>query len=295
MKSSTLKCLLAATSLSLYAVIFSTATPVNAEQIARSRSSTTRESNSESLIPAVTDLNLSVPIGRQDSSLETPIRSDSSPNRAASKRSQNSISIQNVATTTPAPKLKSSSRRNSTAEMDNSSVIPKTGVSSNNSNSRIATISPPPFRGNYLRLVRDPRNRTNALGNPIHILEVYRNGVIYQKFDATSGTASSQNRDRSIPDLSAPLQDGLYKVSGQIVPGAIPEVGKTFIAVFPRFETARTDLGIHIDPSFNKRNGLDGTAGCIALTNSIDRNLVNKFVLRYQPRNLFVSIMNSDS
>ncbi len=295
MKSSTLKCVLATIALPLYAAIFSTATPVNAEQIARTRSSIARESNRENRIPTVTDLNLSVPISRQDSSLETPIRSDSSPNRAASQRAQNSISIQNVATTAPAPKPKSGSRRNSTAAMDTSSVISKTGVSSNNSNGRIAAVSPSPFRGNYLRLVRDPRNRTNALGNPIHTLEVYRNGVIYQKFDATSGTASSQNRDRSIPDLSAPLQDGLYKVSGQIVPGAIPEVGNTFIAVFPRFETARTDLGIHIDPSFNKRNGLDGTAGCIALTNSADRDLVNKFVRRYQPRNLFVSIMNSDS
>ena len=173
-----------------------------------------------------------------------------------------------------------------------------TGVSGNsksNSNRKIAAISPPPLSGNYLRLVRDPRNRTNDLGNPIHILEVYRNGIIYQRFKATSGTASSQNRDRSIPDLAAPLQDGLYTVSGQIVPGTIPEVGKTFIAVFPRFETARTDLGIHVDPSFNKRNGYDGTAGCIALTNSADRDLVNEFVLKYQPRNLFVSIMPNDS
>jgi hypothetical protein len=50
-------------------------------------------------------------------------------------------------------------------------------------------------------------------------------------------------------------------------------------------------LGIHVDPSFNKRNGLDGTAGCIALTNSADQDTVNEFVLKYQPRNLFVSIM----
>lgn len=294
MKSLTLKCLLAAIALPLFAAIFSTATPVNAEQIARSRSITARESNSEDLIPTVTDLNLAVPIGRQDSSSEIPTRSDSSPNRAASKRSQSSISTQNAATVTFS-RVKSSSSRNSTVAMDTSSVTSKiTGVSSNhksNSNRRIAAISPSPFRGNYLRLVKDSRNRTNDLGNPIHILEIYHNGKIYQRFDATSGTASSQNRDRSVPDIAAPLQDGSYTVSGQVVPGAIPEVGKTFIAVFPRFETARTDLGIHIDPSFNKRNGFDGTAGCIAMTNSADRDAINEFVVKYQPRNLFVRIM----
>lgn len=279
MKPSTLGCLLTVIVLPLFTVISSIGTPVSAEQIARSRSIATRESSSEDPIPSVTDLNLSVPIDRQNSSSETPIRSDSSPNRSAtsshSKRSQSSISIQNAATTAPFPRVKSSSSHKLKS----------------NPNSRIAAVSPPPFRGNYLRLVKDPSNRTNDLGNPIHILEVYRNGIIYQRFKAISGTANSQNRDRSLPDISAPLQDGLYSVSGQIVPGTIPEVGKTFIAVFPRFETARTDLGIHVDPSFNKRNGFDGTAGCIAMTNSADRDAINEFVLKYQPRNLFVKIM----
>lgn len=303
MKSSALKCLLTAISLPLFASTLSIATPVGAEQIDRSRSITARESSSEDPVPSVTDLNLSVPIYRQNSSPEAPLRSSFSPKRSATssinKRSQRSISTQNVATTAQSPRVKSSSSRNSIVALNiNPATSKMTGVSSklkSNSNQRIAAVSPPPFRGNYLRLVRDPSNRTNALGNPIHILEVYRNGIIYQRFKATSGTANSQNRDRSLPDLAAPLQDGTYTVSGQIVPGTIPEVGKTFIAVFPRFETARTDLGIHVDPSFNKRNGYDGTAGCIALTNSADRDLVNEFVLKYQPRNLFVSIMPNDN
>jgi hypothetical protein len=291
MKPSTLECLLTAIALPLSVAILSFTTPVGAEQIARSRSITAREFNSEDSIPSVTDLNLSVPIDRQDSSSETPIRADSSPNRSAtssnSKRSQSSISTQNAGTTAPSLRVKSSSSRNSTVAAEQTPVSSK----KYSSNRRIAAVSPAPFRGNYLRLVKDPSNRTNNLGNPIHTLEVYRNGVIYQRFDATSGTAISQNRDRSVPDIAAPLQDGLYTVSGQIVPGTIPEVGKTFIAVFPRFETARTDLGIHVDPSFNKRNGFDGTAGCIAMTNSADRDAINEFVLKYQPRNLFVKIM----
>ena len=319
MKSLTLKCMLTAIVLPLFASTLSIATPVGAEQIDRSRSTTARASSGEDPIPSVTDLNLSVPVvggsgafapaiaspleNRQNSSPADPLRSNFSPKRSATsssnKRSQRSISTQNVATTPQSPRAKSSTSRNSIVAMNStpatSNMTGVSGKSKSNSNRRIAAISPPPLSGNYLRLVKDPRNRTNDLGNPIHILEVYRNGIIYQRFKATSGTASSQSRDRSIPDLAAPLQDGLYKVSGQIVPGAIPEVGKTFIAVFPRFETARTDLGIHVDPSFNKRNGFDGTAGCIALTNSADRDMVNEFVLKYQPRNLFVSIMPSEN
>jgi hypothetical protein len=303
MKSLALKYLLTAIVLPLFASTLSVATPVGAEQIDRSRSLSTGESSGEDPVPSVTDLNLSVPVYRQNSSSETPVRSNSIHKHSATspngKHAHRSISTQNQVTAAPDPRVKSSFNRNSIVAMNispaTSNMTGVTGKSKSNSNRRIAAISPPPLSGNYLRLVRDPRNRTNDLGNPIHILEVYRNGIIHQRFKATSGTASSQNRDRSLPDLAAPLQDGLYTVSGQIVPGAIPEVGKTFIAVFPRFETARTDLGIHVDPSFNKRNGYDGTAGCIALTNSADRDMVNEFVLKYQPRDLSVSIMPNDS
>ena len=89
----------------------------------------------------------------------------------------------------------------------------------------------------------------------------------------------------------APLPDGLYKVSDtDILASNIPEVGKTFIAIYPQFETERSDLGIHQDPSYNKRNGHDGTAGCIGLTTAADRDAVNNFVSKYHPRNLIVKI-----
>jgi hypothetical protein len=240
MKPSTVKCLLAAIVLPFFALTLSMATPASAEQIARSRSITARESRVEDPVPSVTDLNLSVPIYRQYSGEEIPVRSNTSPKRSItslnSRQSQRSIE-QSIS-------VRSSSSKSRFVTMNPHPVASINIKSKPISNQRIAAISPPPLSGNYFRLVRDPSNRTNDLGNPLHILEVYRNGIIHQKFKATSGTASSQNRDRSIPDIAAPLQDGSYRVSGQIVPGAIPEVGKTFIAVFPRFVTARTDLGV---------------------------------------------------
>ncbi len=69
------------------------------------------------------------------------------------------------------------------------------------------------------------------------------------------------------------------------------EVGKTFIAIIPKFRTNRHDLGIHLDPSFDRRNGYDGTSGCIGLTTAANRDAVNDFVTKYHPRHLLVSIL----
>ncbi len=140
--------------------------------------------------------------------------------------------------------------------------------------------------------MRDPSKGSNDLGNPIYTLEAYVGGERYEAFNAVSGIASSQKLDRNRGNNHAPLPDGLYVVSKQIVPGAVPEVGKTFIGIFPEFETGRQDLGIHLDPSFNQPNGSDGTSGCIGLTTAADRDAINEFVLKYHPRKLFVSIMS---
>ena len=158
---------------------------------------------------------------------------------------------------------------------------------------RIAAISSPPFSGNYLRLVRDPSKGSNDVGNPIYTLEAYVGGQKTQSFDVVSGTAKSQNADRDRGNNSAPLPDGLYTVSSQIIPGDTLEVGKTFIGVFPKFETGRNALGIHLDRSFNKTNGYDGTAGCIGMTSPADRDAINEFVLKYRPHNLSVNIISA--
>ncbi len=165
---------------------------------------------------------------------------------------------------------------------------------SKSSSRKIAAVSRPPLSsGNYLVLVKDPSKGTNDRGNPIYTLEAYVNGEIQRSVNAVSGTGTSQNRNRNLPNTFAPLPDGTYNVSSQIVAGSIPEVGRTFIAITPRFETGRSDLGIHLDPSFNKQNGSDGTAGCIGITNQADRDAINQFVMKYNPRNLIVKIASN--
>lgn len=301
--------------LPLVIVTLGIANPASAEQIARARS------RIEQPLPLVTDLNLSIPVDREQSRSESMIQPKSNrknitttnnistspsanseqPNKAKSIRRRTIVATNinsTISVTSEQPsQAQSIRRRNIVVSNINTtpSTVSRESSKFTSSSKRIATVSRPPLSGNYLRLVRDPSKGTNDNGNPIYTLEAYVGGEIYQTFNAVSGVASSQKLDRNLGNNHAPLPDGLYRVSNQIVPGSLPEVGRTFIAIYPRFETGRSDLGIHIDPSFNKQNGSDGTSGCIGLTTSADRDAVNEFILKYNPHKLFVSIMPKGS
>lgn len=131
---------------------------------------------------------------------------------------------------------------------------------------------------------------SNALGNPIHRLQLYKDGSLFREFQAVSGRADSQNRDRHRSGTEAPLPDGQYRVAAGAIPGSHPEVGGRFLPVTPNFSTGRTYLGLHWDPSYESSNGEDGTSGCIALTNAKDFAFLLDWVEREQPQNLIVRI-----
>jgi hypothetical protein len=311
MKSVIFKWLSGAITLPLVLVTLFTANSVRAEQIDRDRS------RIEESTPAVTDLNLSIPIDQEQSSSDSikqpnPTRKNSTATNldstTTSSNNESSSKVRSIrrrstfATnfntntseiSTQSTPVKSIRRRNLNSDISTANLN-REGKSTSNSRRRIAAVSRPPLSGNYLRLVRDPSKGTNDNGNPIYTLEAYVGGERYHTFNAVSGIASSQKLDRNRGNNHAPLPDGLYSVSQQIVPGTVPEVGRTFIGIFPEFETNRSDLGIHVDPSFNKQNGSDGTSGCIGLTNSVDRDAINEFVLKYHPRRLFVSILQKE-
>ena len=252
--------------------------PASAEQMDRSRAT-----NLEPL-PAVTDLNLSVPV------TASPL-----PSEAPEPASSLEPIWSNPSRKSPAPgtnRSKAGARAAAARTSDTAAGDTSKDSRRSRSGSRkdLAAISKPPLSGNYLRLVRDPDNGTNNVGNPLYILEAYVRGERYQTFTAVSGTARSQNYDRHRGNNSAPLPDGLYSVSGQIGPGTGSEVGRTFVGIRPEFKTERTDLGIHLDRSFNQTNGSDGTAGCIGIATVAERDAVNEFVAKYRPQNLFVRI-----
>lgn len=260
--------------------------PAGAEQIARSRSSAVEP------LPSVTDLNLLVPVTANPLPLDRPEPSESEPiwsnPNSTRKDSPAPVFRERTNRTNSTTKRKNSGTKNIDATAETTSKEPRRVRS--NSRQDIAAISRPPLSGNYLRLVRDPNKGTNDVGNPLYTLEAYVRGERYQTFKAVSGTARSQNFNRNRGNNSAPLPDGSYNISNQIVAGTQYEVGKTFIGIYPAFQTARTDLGIHLDRSFNQQNGYDGTAGCIGIATVAERDAINEFVSKYRPRNLFVKI-----
>jgi hypothetical protein len=322
MKLSTVKWLSKAIALPLFITTLSTITPAGAEQIDRSRN--------VDVIPAVTDLNLSIPVEARmlppDQSEPTnsiePFWSSPSSSKSAlttSKEHPNKYrsavkpksklatahiahepagvnataeKFQRFSTTTTIRRRKSASAKNLNFSLE--ATTRDTQRSRPIFRPRIATTSRSPLSGNYLRLVRDPNKGTNNIGNPIYTLEAYVNGQRYQTFNAVSGTVKTQNYDRNRGNNFAPLPDGMYGVSNEIMPGTEYEVGKTFIAITPKFETGRNDLGIHLDRSYNQPNGYDRTAGCIGITSIADRDAINEFVTKYHPRNLIVGITTSE-
>jgi hypothetical protein len=270
MKLSIAQILLTAVALPLAMVNLMMANPASAEQISRSS-----QSIDDTNTP-VSELNLAIPGERSTSSSRKVSSTDPNSPKASSNKQLK--------------KVDSKSRRDNTIATNIKTVTSVNPNIRSTSKRKLATNSLSPFGGNYLRLVRDPNQGTNRLGNPIYTLEAYVNGRKYRSFKAVSGTATTQDRDRDKANTFAPLPDGLYKVSDTILASNIPEVGKTFIAIYPRFETERSDLGIHQDPSYNKNNQHDGTAGCIGLTTAADRDAINNFVSKYHPRNLIVKI-----
>lgn len=141
---------------------------------------------------------------------------------------------------------------------------------------------------NYMKLI--PTGETNAVGNPLYQLHLYANGQEIGAYDTVSGRAHTQNKNRHRAGTEAPLPDGKYKVSRTSIPGTISEAGDRFLPIQPLFQTGRSALGIHYDPSFEKKNGEDGTSGCIALKNKSELSKVLNYVRTYQPKYLQVNI-----
>lgn len=143
--------------------------------------------------------------------------------------------------------------------------------------------SPELFKqGSFMTLT--PTQKLNDLSNPLYHLTLYADGHCWI-YEAVSGRAKTQNRDRNKAGTQAPLPNGQYRVAESTVPGTDPEVGKHFLPLQPLFQTGRSAMGIHYDPSFQKKNGEDGTEGCIALTKKQELeellNKVHKYQLKY--------------
>ena len=308
MNLSALKWSAGAIVLPLFFTILNGANPVNAKPINRFKQ-IDRVNNS-----TVIDLNLTIPpeakiaIDRSGKSIDrSSLHASSrvntaSPNRDSAIKPKSNLLKQRLSPLVlpvitvdnePLAQAKSDRPQNIIVTAVNSAQAatkdtPRTRTNSKNKPGKLVRSS---MSGNYLRLVKDPNQGINSVGNPIYTLETYINGELDRRFKAVSGTARSQQADRHIGDNHAPLPDGIYAVSNWITPSNIREVDRTFISIIPKFPTNRTELGIHLDPSFNQPNGYDGTSGCIGMTTDEDRDAINNFVTKYRPNKLLVKIL----
>jgi hypothetical protein len=129
-------------------------------------------------------------------------------------------------------------------------------------------------------------NLVNDQKNPILELKLVVNGQQISSYQCVSGTAYARDSSKT----NNVLPDGEYLIASGLVPGATAEVGGKFLAITPKFKTSRSALGIHLDPSYNKKNGEDGTSGCIGLITAEDRDAVHKSLLENNIRRLVVRL-----
>ena len=182
----------------------------------------------------------------------------------------------------------SQKQSNFNRENNQSSITESLAVKQINKVKPVAYTNPQRLSGSYMTLT--PLAETNAQGNPLYRLDLYSNGQTLAGYRTVTGRSYTQNRNRHLAGTDAPLPNGRYTVASSIVPGTHPEVGGRFLPIQPLFQTGRSALGIHYDPSYESSNGEDGTSGCVALTNPGDLDQVLNYIRTYQPQYLEVNI-----
>ncbi len=179
-------------------------------------------------------------------------------------------------------------------------ITSKPSLDSKSNKQKIATGNTNPLNhlGNFMTLTAT--GQTNTLKNPLYKLRLYADGKLVDSFTTVSGRTFTQTKSRHQSGTEAPLPDGRYTVASSTIPGAITfgraslnaEAGEHFLPIQPKFKTGRSALGFHFDPSFEKSNGEDGTAGCIGLTSTEDLDKLLSFVDTYKPEFLDVQILD---
>lgn len=134
--------------------------------------------------------------------------------------------------------------------------------------------------------------RVNKFGNPILEISVVTEQGVLRSYLATSGRGYTQNRNRHQAGTEAPLPNGRYRL-GSIHKGPFSarELGTDyFVDAFPMFSTGRTELGLHLDPSYNADPKEDGTAGCLGLVSNKDLQDLVRYIRQHNIRIMTVDI-----
>lgn len=123
---------------------------------------------------------------------------------------------------------------------------------------------------NFSIIVEKTGEKVRSTGDPIwKVALVDGSGKEVEAVNALSGRASKQTANRHQSGNKSPLPGGVYAIDRHGIdrgPFSDPELGSGYwIPITPLFQTGRSALGFHQDPSWGKANGESGTSGCIGL------------------------------
>lgn len=131
----------------------------------------------------------------------------------------------------------------------------------------------PPIESTAFITLRKTREVVAKTKDPVwRVSLVSKDGVVLDSLKAVTGRAYRQTANRNVAGTKAPLPSGNYRIDRSGIergPFSDPELGRGYwIPVTPLFNTGRSELGFHVDPSWGKLNGESGTSGCIGLENT---------------------------
>lgn len=116
---------------------------------------------------------------------------------------------------------------------------------------------------------------------------VASNGNIVNKVRLISGRINKQTPSH-IAGSQTPPPFGIYTFDapGWVYEGKDlkAEFGGVWSPITPIFNTNRSEIGIHYDPSTFKKNYNVGTVGCFATPTVSERDVMTKFIRNYQPK-----------
>jgi hypothetical protein len=124
----------------------------------------------------------------------------------------------------------------------------------------------------------DKSPKVNKQGSVILNASVYNKGKYLKKFEVISGREYTQNLNRNVSGNKSPSPNGIYAIE-KLTRGYSSETGGVFIPYTPLFNTGRSNLGFHIDPSWGLKNRENGTEGCIGFKNLEEFNDFNNLII----------------
>jgi hypothetical protein len=146
-------------------------------------------------------------------------------------------------------------------------------------------LQPSPIKAMSKLVLSKTNEIVEGTKDPVWSLQLVKDGKVIDKIPALTGRASKQSLNRHTSGNKSPLPIGAYYINQTAIergPFSDPELGSGYWIPFtPMFQTNRSDLGFHQDPSWGRKNGESGTSGCIGLQSAKETAKLVEWIKKY--------------